>query len=226
MNSPNNQTTNTPITKEVILFDLDGTLIDSTEAILDSFRNSFAELGGNYPGDEAVKALVGHPLGDMYRSFGIPEARVEEYVAAYKGHYRQVHTLKTVLLPRAREAIELAATFARLGVVTTKTGKYSRELLEHFGVMEAFEVLIGSEDVRRHKPHPEPVLTALEQMGAGPEQTWMIGDTCLDMEAAKAAGATPLGVGCGYGCEADLRRCGARTYPDSYAAVEKLLSEL
>jgi phosphoglycolate phosphatase len=208
-----------------ILFDLDGTLIDSTEAILDSFRRSFRELGGSYPGDEAVKGLVGHPLAEMYRSFGVPEERVEEYVVRYKERYRQVHTLKTVLLPGAREAVELAASFARLGVVTTKTGKYSRELLEHFGLMEHFEVLIGSEDVTRHKPHPEPVLTALERMGARPQHAWMIGDTCLDVEAALAAGTVPLGVCCGTACEADLRRCGAQTYPDSYTAVEKLLSE-
>ena len=173
----------------VILFDLDGTLIDSTEAIVESFQRSYAELGGVYPGDEAVKALVGHPLPEMYRRYGVDEERVEEYVACYKRNYRQIHTLKTVLLPKAREAVELAASFARLGVVTTKTGKYSRELLEHFGVMEYFEVLIGSEDVIRHKPHPEPLFRALERMRAAPSaRCWMIGDTCMDMEAARAAG--------------------------------------
>jgi phosphoglycolate phosphatase len=223
MNSPNNQTTKPPITNQVILFDLDGTLIDSTEAILDSFRRSFAELGGRYPGDEAVKALVGHPLTEMYRSYGIPEERVEEYVAAYKAHYRQVHTRKTVLLPGAREALEMAASFARLGVVTTKTGKYSRELLEHFGVMKHFGVLIGSEDVRRHKPHPEPVLRALESLGAEPGDACLIGDTCLDVEAARAAGVRPLGVSCGYACGEELRRCGAPVFPDSYTAVENAL---
>jgi len=223
MNSPNNQYTKPPITqKSVILFDLDGTLIDSTEAILDSFRRSFAELGGRYPGDEEVKALVGHPLTEMYRSYGVPEERVAEYVECYKAHYRRVHTLKTVLLPGAREAVELAASFARPGVVTTKTGKYSRELLEHFGLMGCFEVLIGSEDVRRHKPHPEPLLTALERMGGHTEHAWMIGDTCLDMEAARAAGVRPAGVCCGYGSEAALRQCGAWIFPDALSAVKKI----
>jgi phosphoglycolate phosphatase len=227
MNSPNNQYTNTPITqKSVILFDLDGTLIDSTEAILDSFRESFAEMGGSYPGDEAVKALVGHPLTEMYRSYGVPEERVATYVDCYKRHYRQVHTLKTLLLPGAREAVELAASFARLGVVTTKTGKYSRELLEHFGLMERFEVLIGSEDVTRHKPHPEPLQVALKRMETGPERAWMIGDTCLDMEAARAAGVRPAGVCCGYGSEAALRQCGAWIFPDTLSAVKKIRTVL
>ncbi len=213
--------------KPVILFDLDGTLIDSTEAILESFRESYRILGGRYPGDEAVQAMIGHPLAQMYRSFGADEERIEEYVAAYKSHYRSVHTQKTVLLPGAKEAVESAASFARLGIVTTKTGRYSRELLEHFGIMEHFAVLIGSEDVVRHKPHPEPILTALELMGcrAGEVACWMIGDTCMDMEAARAAGVRPLGVGCGYGAPEDLRACGAELSQNAWEAVAKIRTQ-
>jgi phosphoglycolate phosphatase len=209
----------------VILFDLDGTLIDSTEAILDSFRQSYDELGGIYPGAEAIRAMIGHPLSEMYRSFGVPSARVEEYVATYKRHYRQVHTLKTTLLPGAEEAISEAADFARLGVVTTKTGVYSRQLLEHFGVMDYFEVLIGSEDVRRHKPHPEPVLKALELMGGDPQRSRLVGDTCLDVGAARAANVVPIGVCCGYGSEEELRRCGAELCADALSAVKKIRKE-
>jgi len=226
---PNNQYTNRPIHQNdmIILFDLDGTLIDSTEAILDSFRRSYERLGGGYPGDEAVKAMVGHPLEEMYRSYGVPGERIGEYVAAYKEAYRRVHTQKTVLLPGAKEAIELAASFARLGVVTTKTGKYSRELLEHFGVMEAFEVLIGSEDVARHKPHPEPVLAALERMGAAPSPSCaMIGDTCMDMEAARQAGIRGVAVACGYGEAGELGGCAEALEADAYSAVTVLRETL
>ena len=223
--TPNNQYTDRPIHKNdfVILFDLDGTLIDSTEAILHSFQRSFEELGGVYPGDDAVRALVGHPLAEMYCSYGVSEERVEEYVACYKRNYRQVHTRKTVLLPGTRKAVETAASFARLGVVTTKTGKYSRQLLEHFGLMAYFDVLIGSEDVRRHKPHPEPVHAALEAMGGSREGCWLIGDTCLDVGAALAAGVAPLGVACGYGSQQALQECGAPVCPDALAAVKKIL---
>lgn len=221
----NNQYTNRPIHQNdlVILFDLDGTLIDSTEAILHSFRASYDELGGTYPGDGAIKATIGHPLSAMYRGFGIPEEEVERYVACYKENYRQIHTLKTVLLPGAEEAITLAASFARLGVVTTKTGKYSVELLEHFGLMRHFDVLIGSEDVIRHKPHPEPILAALELLGNSvPEACWMIGDTCLDIGAAKAADVVPTGVCCGYGLREELQRCGGWVHQDTLQAVQKI----
>jgi len=220
----NNQYTNRPIHQNdlVILFDLDGTLIDSTEAILHSFRASYDELGGTYPGDGAVTAMIGHPLSAMYGSFGVPAGERERYVACYKEHYRRIHTLKTLLLPGAEEAIALAASFARLGVVTTKTGKYSRELLEYFGVMEAFDVLIGSEDVSRHKPDPEPVFEALNRMNATPQRAWLVGDTCLDVGAARAAGVAPVGVCCGYAPEAELRDCGAEICADALEAVKKI----
>ncbi|ADV46997.1 HAD family hydrolase [Nitratifractor salsuginis] len=202
-----------------ILFDLDGTLIDSTEAILESFARSFEILGGEVPDVEVIKAQVGHPLADMYRKLGVPEERIDDYVRTYKENYRQVHTQKTVLLPGAEAAVKKAAEFARLGIVTTKTGLYSQELMEHFGLMEYFDVLIGSEDVTRHKPHPEPILSALKRMGCPPKGCWMIGDTCMDLEAARRAGIEGIGLLCGYGKEEDLRRCGERLAPDALSAV-------
>ncbi|UFS62719.1 HAD family hydrolase [Sulfurimonas sp. HSL-3221] len=188
-----------------ILFDLDGTLIDSTEAILESFHRTFEVLGGEHPSDAEIKALIGHTLDDMYLRVGIAPEAVEAYVRTYKEHYRRISTLKTVLLPQAREAIEAASAVARLGIVTTKTGLYSRELMEHFGVMDAFEVLIGREDVTHAKPHPEPVLTALERMGGDPARSWLIGDTRLDAEAARRAGVSCVGVLSGYDNEEQLR---------------------
>jgi phosphoglycolate phosphatase len=181
-----------------ILFDLDGTLIDSTEAILESFHNSYDVHGRGHPEDEAIKSLIGHPLDEMYRRMGIEEAMVWTFVDTYKEHYRKISTQKTVLLEHAREAISEASRFARLGVVTTKTGKYSRELLEHFGVMHHFEVLIGREDVEHPKPHPEPIEKAVAMMACEKGSCWMIGDTRLDIEAAKNASIGYVAVSSGY----------------------------
>jgi len=181
-----------------ILFDLDGTLIDSTEAILESFHNSFDLHNHPHASDEAIKALIGHPLDVMYSELGIEEERVWEFVHTYKEHYREISTQKTVLLPKAREAVEEARKFARLGIVTTKTGKFSRILMEHFGLMEHFEVLIGREDVQNPKPHAEPIDRAVEKMKVSKESCWMIGDTRLDIASANSAGVRSVGVLSGY----------------------------
>ena len=195
----------------IILFDLDGTLIDSTEAIVESFARSFEVLGGEMAPEQEIRCQIGHPLGDMYEALGVPRSMIESYVQTYRENYRQIHRLKTLLLPGAGEAVKYAACRARLGVVTTKTGRYSQELLEHFGLMEYFEVLIGSEDVTRHKPHPEPVLKALKRMGRTEERCWMIGDTCMDMISAAASGIDAVAVECGYGDTDHLARCAPKT---------------
>ncbi len=181
-----------------ILFDLDGTLIDSTEAILESFHNSFDIHKHPHPSDEAIKALIGHPLDVMFFDLGIEKEQVWDFVTTYKEHYRIISTQKTVLLDYAIEAIEEARKIARLGVVTTKTGQYSRELLEHFGVMDAFEVLIGREHVENPKPHAEPIDKAISIMKSNKDESWMIGDTRLDIASAQNAGIKSVAVTSGY----------------------------
>lgn len=193
------------MTKPVILFDLDGTLIDSTEAILESFHHSLA-LHGVIKGvvDTQITEQIGHPLSVMFDAVGVPKELNEEHIMSYKRHYRSIACAKTLLLPNAREAIQEAMNFARLGIVTTKTAEYSREILEYLGVMHHFEVLIGFEDVQNLKPHPEPIHKAIEKMGASEHEIWMIGDTRLDIEAANRAGIEHVAVTSGYDNTAQL----------------------
>ncbi len=203
----------------IILFDLDGTLIDSTEAILESFSVAFKIFEKTVPADELIKAEIGHPLDVMFQTLGVEEAKVWDYVDAYKLHYRKISCAKTVLLPHAREAIELASRYATLGVVTTKTAKYSIELLEHMGLMEYFEVLIGREDVENPKPHPEPVYKALSKLQSVTSKCWMVGDTCMDMYAAKAAGIEGIAVTCGYGSREVLGQCTENIHKNALEAI-------
>ena len=209
----------------VILFDLDGTLIDSTEAILESFSAAYGDLGAEAPDTGAIVPMIGIPLGEMFERLGVKHTLVARYVAAYKRRYREISRQKTVLLPGAREAVEEAAEFARLGVVTTKTGRYSIELMEHFGLMSHFEVLVGSEDVKRHKPHPEPVFKALDAMGVSTSGAWMIGDTLMDIRAAHAAGIRPYALTCGYGRKEALEAECKHLAPDAKTAVVNIRSE-
>ena len=205
--------------KPVMLFDLDGTVIDSTEAILDGFRVAFETFGGQVPSDEAIKNEIGHTLEDMFTTLGVDSSKVDEHVHAYKMHYRVISCEKTILLEGAREAIELASKFATLGVVTTKTGEYSRILLEHMDLMKYFDVLIGREHVEHPKPHAEPILKALMKLEHDRSITWMIGDTCMDMIAAKNAEVTGIAVTSGYGTAKKLQNCSSVIFETVLEAV-------
>jgi len=208
----------------IILFDLDGTLIDSTEAILESFHHTFDFYNYEHPQDAEIKALIGHPLDVMFSRLGVKNDVVWDFVETYKEHYRQISTQKTKLIPHAKEAIELAYEFADLGIVTTKTGKYSEVLMEYFGVMEKFKVLIGREHVENPKPHAEPILKALEVFDKHDKDIWMIGDSELDMIAADAAGIDSIAVLSGYDSSDSLKKITNIIFNDAYEAVKWLKS--
>ena len=198
--------------ENIILFDLDGTLIDSTDAIVSTFYHSFNELNHDFNGnDEDIKSLIGYPLDVMYENLGIDKEKVWDFVASYKNRYRLISKEKTYLLENALEAVKLASTIARVSVVTTKTRLYTMPLLEHFQMAEHFEIVTGRENVENPKPHPEPILITLEQMNydSSLHNVWMIGDTKLDLIAANEAKVNSIGVLCGYGTEEHLK-----TYTD------------
>ncbi len=208
----------------IILFDLDGTLIDSTEAILESFHNSFDVYNHMHPSDEDIKALIGHPLDVMFSELGVEEKYVWDFVDTYKQYYRKISTLKTELLEGARKAVLEASEFATLGIVTTKTGLYSKELMEHFELMQYFEVLVGREHVINPKPHAEPIFKALESLKTANKEVWMIGDTKLDLISAKNANVNSIGVLSGYDDEKTLKKHTNIIFSDAYQAVKFLKS--
>jgi len=209
----------------IILFDLDGTLIDSTEAIVSTFHHSFKVHGKKSPRDEEIMALIGYPLDIMYAELGIDEDKVWDFVATYKEEYRKVSTLKTTLLPRAIEAVKTASEFAELGIVTTKTGKYSKVLMEYFDLMKYFKVLIGREDVEKPKPDAEPILKALNSFNTKGKEIYIIGDTKLDLISAQNANINSIGVLCGYGEEETLKQFTNVILDDAYEAVKYLESK-
>ena len=194
--------------ENIILFDLDGTLIDSTDAIVSTFMHSFKEMNYNFEGNEEdIKSLIGYPLDIMYQDLGIEKNLVWDFVASYKNRYRQISTKQTLLLDNAFEAVQLASKIARVSVVTTKTRLYTIPLLNHFQIGKYFEIVTGRENVENPKPHPEPILVTLDQMNYDENihKAWMIGDTKLDLIAAEAANIDSIAVLCGYGKEDELK---------------------
>lgn len=212
---------------KIILFDLDGTLIDSTDAIVSTFRHSFKELGFDFTGnDENIKSLIGYPLDIMYKELGVEESKVWDFVDAYKNRYRIISREQTLLLENAYEAVYQASLFARVSVVTTKTRMYTMPLLEHFNIEQFFEIVTGRENVQNPKPHPEPILITLEQMNydKNKDSVWMIGDTKLDLIAANDANVNSIGLLCGYGQEDELLKYTNIVKPDALSAITYIKS--
>ena len=192
----------------IILFDLDGTLIDSTDAILESFYFAFEEQMFNYKkNDEDIKRLIGYPLELMFESLGVPKPNVINFIMSYKKHYRKISGKKTFLLPGAKEAVEMASKIGKLGIVTTKTTQYSIPLLKNFGILQYFETIIGRQEVINPKPDSEPIKLALQKMNyKTSDVVYMIGDTKLDLISASRANVKSIGLLSGYGTMEELQK--------------------
>lgn len=194
----------------IILFDLDGTLIDSTVAIYASFCEAFKNMGENPPSLECVESCIGHTLENMFLKNGVSSTLVGEYVAHYRKHYRLMMEEGTKLLEGVEDAIERAYEIAYLGVVTTKRGDFSRILLDKFGVGKYFDTMVGIESVDYPKPNAQPILKAIQKIESQhgtihQDRIFMVGDTPLDLIAAKNAKIQSVGVLCGYGKATDMR---------------------
>lgn len=204
---------------KTILFDLDGTLIDSTDAILNSFQGAFKALGLTSKNNEEIKNLIGYPLEQMFRMLYPDKVNLsKEFVLAYREIYAQIYLEQTTLLPKAKEALELGSEIADLGIVTTKGGKFTPILLDYLGVKKFFKTLITFEDVINPKPSSEPIILALKRLNKTQENAYMIGDTILDIQAAISANITPLALTCGYGNENELK-AHSMVFLNAYEAV-------
>ncbi|MCT7537186.1 HAD family hydrolase [Aliarcobacter butzleri] len=208
---------------KIILFDLDGTLIDSTDAIVSTFRFAFKEQGFDFRGsDKNIKDLIGYPLDIMFERLGVSKQKVWDYVDSYKNRYRVISVEQTTLLENAFEAVQLASKIARVSVVTTKTRMYTIPILDNFNITQYFEVITGRENVENPKPHPEPILKTLAQMNYDKtkDEVYMIGDTKLDLICANEAKVNAIGVLCGYSDEEELLKYTNIVKKDALEAIK------
>jgi HAD superfamily hydrolase (TIGR01509 family) len=201
-------------------FDLDGTLIDSTGAIVASFLHTFRALGRPLPPRDAIVSTISVPLEDQFR---LPDdLDVTQAAAIYREHYVREAPAATVPLPGVREALaDLSAAGVRIGMATSKKRSSTEVLPEHLDLMRHFDCCIGPEDVVRAKADPEPIHALLRCLGAGPGDLVYVGDSRLDIAAAHAAGVRCWAVSTGYDTREELAGAGPEKIFDSMADVAK-----
>jgi pyrophosphatase PpaX len=172
---------------DCILFDLDGTLADTIDLIVFSFKETLRLLGLPPRSDAQILSEIGRPLYQQARD--IDPRRVEEIFSLYQRVYEQHHDDLVREFPGIREALAgLSERGYRLAVVTSKRSSSAVPDLDYFRLTPFFEVVISADDTSLHKPHPEPVFEALERLGAPPARATFIGDSPYDLRSAHAAG--------------------------------------
>jgi pyrophosphatase PpaX len=170
------------------LFDLDGTLLDSVALILASYRHTALAHRGEAPDDAVWLAGLGTPLRTQLRCLSDDPAEVEAMAQTYREHNLANHDRMVRPYDGVVEAVRELALHATLGLVTSKLRHGALRGLRVAGLEAAFAVVIGADDVDRHKPDPAPVLAAVERLGADPSTTVFVGDSPHDLAAGRAAG--------------------------------------
>lgn len=173
---------------ECVLFDLDGTIVNTNELIISSFMHALKE--NNLPAltREEIIPHMGTTLQQQMSAFsGLQDTSVLEL--SYRSYNYAHHDELIRSFPHVNETMEgLLSRGIKLGIVTTKIRPTTLKALEMFDLLKYMETIVTVNDVSQAKPHPEPVLTAVANLGVDPARTLMVGDSAVDIQSAKAAG--------------------------------------
>jgi pyrophosphatase PpaX len=176
----------------VVLFDLDGTIVDSGAMILASFRHASRTVLDRDLSDAELMAAVGTPLRAQMQL--IDAERADELVAVYREHNTPLHEDLEACDGMVEVLRRLREQGRRLGIVTAKHGATVELAFAVLALRQYFDTVVTADDAERHKPAPDPLLVALERLQAGPEEAAYVGDSPFDIAAAKAAGVFAVAV--------------------------------
>jgi phosphoglycolate phosphatase len=219
---------------DLIIFDLDGTLINSEAILLGAQVETFARHGLAHPGREAGLGIVGLTLDiALMRLAGLAEpdeALTDTYREVFGAMRRQAETdasFDEPLFPGVPETLAALAARPglRLGIATGKSRRGAEYIIERHGWQDLFATVQSADDAPS-KPHPGMILRAMAQTGAAPERTAMVGDSSFDIEMAVAAGVVPVAVSWGFQPAASLVALGARHVLDNCVDLPGVLGLL
>jgi phosphoglycolate phosphatase len=192
-----------------VVFDLDGTLVDSYAAITVALNAALRQAGRAAIAADEVRRVIGHGLEALVASY-LPAADVGRGVATFRATYARVFLESTRPLPGALDALRtLAARGYGLAVASNKPTEFSRQLVEHLGVAPLLGAVLGPEAAGAAKPDPAMIHACLRALGVAPTAAIYVGDMTLDVESARRAGVRPVLVATGSSTLTALRATGA-----------------
>lgn len=214
---------------KLVVFDCDGTLVDSQHNIIHAMTAAFEACRLPPPPDHAVRAVIGLNLDEAIRRLGGPDLSLDglvELVSQYKTAFAHSRLQPDHDEPLYRGTLEflhdLAAADILMAVATGKSMRGLKAVVERHGLHDFF-VSLQTPDHNPGKPHPQMLEKAMHDAGAMPENTYMIGDTSYDMQLAKNAGCHAVGVGWGYHSKGELAAHGADHFVEDYDQFRKIL---
>ncbi len=215
---------------EMMLFDLDGTLIDSRADLARSINLMLEEVGRPTLAEDLIASFVGDGVRVLvYRSLTAtePERRPpDEFlhadgIALMHKHYAEQMFVTTGLYPNVAETLEHFSGKSK-AVVTSKEARFTEIILERFGIAQYFDCIIGGDTLTERKPDPRPVSEAIKRLGGTPEQAVMIGDSENDVNAGRRAGALTCAATYGFRTADQLRKTSPDTMIERFDQLKDL----
>lgn len=209
--------------KKVILFDLDGTITDSGDGIINCSELALRHYGLPVPSREEMRVFVGPPLHDTFQKFGVPAEECDNAVEVFRSRYTTVGIFENTPYPGIRELLEaLTANGNRLFIATSKPEEMANRVLEHFDLAKYFELVCGATMDRSRVEKSDVIAYLLEYIGKA-ENTVMVGDTAFDVTGAASHSIPTIGVAWGYGKTEDMIAAGACAIASTPAELLTLL---
>ena len=196
---------------DLLIFDFDGTLIDSSADIAWVANRTLADLGYEEQGATQIKSSIGWGVKSLLEKLlpGEPDERIEEARRVFMGHYENHLTVETRPYPGVMDTLDYFRDGGkRLAIVTNKPISLTVKTLKSLSMESAFDMVLGGDSLDRRKPHPEPILKVMEGLGVGPDRVVFIGDSAVDCQAGKAAGVVTVGATYGFRGKDELVEAG------------------